>query len=154
MIARDLLNLLKEKNLTISSMESLTGGLFASTITSIAGASKCYKGSFVTYTNEIKNECGVKKETIDQYGVISFECVKEMAICSKKYFDTDIAISFSGNAGPEASDGKEVGLVYIAILIDKYLYSYKLHFKGERNFIRNECVNFACKKLIEILKNY
>lgn len=150
---QDLLDLLIKKNLTISSMESLTGGLFASCFTSISNASKAYKGSIVTYTNEIKEKAGVKKETIDKYSAISKECVLEMAQNCKSYFDTDIAVSFSGNAGPTASEGKEVGLVYICVIVKNNTNVFELHLDGTRNEIRNRCVEFAFDKIIEIVHN-
>lgn len=149
----ELVGFLKERNITISSIESLTGGLFASSFTSVSGASKVYDGSFVTYTNEVKNKCGVKKEILDQYGAISFQCAKEMALACKRFFKTDIAVSFTGNAGPTNSENKEVGLVFISILIYNHLYSYKIHFSGNRNEIRESCVTFASCKILEILKN-
>ena len=150
---QDLLDLLIKKTLTISSMESLTGGLFASCFTSISNASKAYKGSIITYTNEIKEKAGVKKETIDKYTAISKECVFEMAQNCKSYFDTDVAVSFSGNAGPTASEGKEVGLVYICIIVKNNANVFELHLDGTRNEIRNKCVDFAFDKIIEIVNN-
>lgn len=148
----ELILLLTNKRLTISSMESLTGGLFASSLTAIPNASKTFKGALVTYTNEIKILSGVKKETIDKYGAISFECIKEMAVSAKNYFKSDIAVSFSGNAGPLSSEGKEVGLVFIGIVYQNNISSYKVQFSGERNEIRNQCVDFAVEKILEILK--
>lgn len=150
---QDLLDLLIKKNLTISSMESLTGGLFASCFTSISNASKAYKGSIVTYTNEIKEKAGVKKETINKYTAISKECVLEMAQNCKSYFDTDVAVSFSGNAGPTASEGKEVGLVYICVIVKNNTNVFELHLDGTRNEIRTKCVDFAFDKIIEIVNN-
>lgn len=149
---QDLLDLLIKNNLTISSIESLTGGLFASCFTSISNASKAYKGSIVTYTNEIKEKTGVKKDTIDKYGAISEECVLEMATNCKSYFNSDVSVSFSGNAGPTSSEGKEVGLVYICIIVKDNINVFELHFDGTRSEIRNKCVDFAFNKIIEIIK--
>lgn len=150
---QDLLDLLIKNNLTISSMESLTGGLFASCFTSISNASKAYKGSIVTYTNEIKEKAGVKKETIDKFTAISKECVLEMAQKCKYYFNSDIAVSFSGNAGPTAIEGKEVGLVYICIIVKDNTNTFELHLNGTRNEIRNKCVDFAFDKIIKIVND-
>ena len=99
----ELVELLKAKHLTIGSIESMTGGLFASSITSVPGASKVFKGSVVSYSPLIKeNVVGVKKETIETFGVVSKEVAYEMASKGKKLLDVDICVSITGNAGPTA----------------------------------------------------
>ena len=106
--------LLKEKGLKLSAAESATGGLFASAITDVAGASEVFPGSFVTYSNEAKiRDIGVNSETIDKYGVSSPETAVEMAKCSLETAETDIAVSVSGNAGPDSYEGQHPGLAYI-----------------------------------------
>lgn len=143
-------NLLIEKKLSICSIESLTGGLFASTITSISGVSKIFKGSIVSYANEIKeNVVGVKKETITKYGVISKECAFEMAKYGKEKMNTNIAISFTGNAGPDVMENKNVGQVYIGIIVNDDTEVLELNLTGDRENIRKECVNIAFRKLFE-----
>lgn len=144
--------LLKEHNLTICSIESLTGGLFASTITNVSGVSKVFKGSVVSYSTEIKKEVvGVKEETIKKYGVVSKECALEMAKYGKKLLKSDVSISFTGNAGPDAMEGKEVGLVYISLVVnsDEEVFEFKL--EGDRNEIRKKCVESAFVKILEKL---
>ena len=101
----ELVNILKEKKLTIGSVESLTGGLFASSLASIPGVSSVFKGALVTYAIEIKeNVCHVPCEIIDQYGVVSSECAYEMAKHGAQVLNTDVTISFTGNAGPLCLD--------------------------------------------------
>jgi len=146
---KDLLELLVKKNLTLSCMESLTGGLFASTFTSIPGASQVFLGGAVTYQDKVKEEFGVSESVVKQYGAISKECAKEMALNASLFFDSDVAVSFTGNAGPDAQEGKPVGLVYIGIKVKNAVSVYELHLTGERNFIRRQCVDFAFEKLIE-----
>ena len=151
MVRKDLFDLLVKNNLTLSCMESLTGGLFASAFTSIPGASKVFVGGAVTYTDKVKETYGVKTSTIEKYGAISAECSKEMAMKAALFFQSDIAVSFTGNAGPDASEGKPVGLVFISIKLDTTLYTYKLSLEGEREDIRRQCVDFAFKTLIDLL---
>jgi len=80
----------------------------------IAGASKYFSVGFITYTNESKiNIVKIKKTTIEKYGVISKQCAIEMALNTQKILKTNIAISFTGNAGPNALENKPVGLVYV-----------------------------------------
>lgn len=151
MIRKDLLDILQKKGLTLSCMESLTGGLFASAFTSIPGASKVFKGGAITYTDEAKECFSVKSSTIEKYGAISLECAKEMAIKASVFFSSDVSISFTGNAGPTALENKEVGLVYVAIKISDTLYGYKLSLEGDREDIRKQCVDFAFQTMFDLL---
>jgi nicotinamide-nucleotide amidase len=109
--------LLKEKNKTIATAESCTGGCIAHLLTSVAGSSSYYIGSVVSYANQIKiNELGVNPQTFKTVGAVSEECVIQMADGVRKKFNTDYAISTSGIAGPDGgTDEKPVGTVWIAI---------------------------------------
>ena len=99
---------LEEKGLTFGSIESMTGGLFATTITNVSGASKVYKGSIITYTSEEKiNIVGVNKETIDKETVVSSKVAQEMAMNGQKLLNVDICLSITGNAGPTVEKGKK-----------------------------------------------
>ena len=149
---KDLVSLFTEKKLTLSCAESLTGGLFASTITSIPGVSKIFKGGVVTYWNEAKaNVISVSNDTIDEYGVVSSECASEMVRGVKKLFNTDVAISFTGNAGPTSMEGKPVGLVYIGIIVKETVFTFEYMFEGDRNQIREACVKQGIKKILELI---
>lgn len=150
---KDLLNLLKEKHLTLSSMESLTGGLFATSFTSVPGASEVFLGGGVSYSNKAKETFGVKAATIQRYGAISKECADEMALRASLFFNSDCSVSFTGNAGPSAEEDKPVGLVYISIKVENTLYSYQLNLVGDREDIRRQCVDFAFSTLYEKLQS-
>ena len=140
-----------DNNITISSVESLTGGLFASTITELSGISKVYQGSLVTYTNEIKQEVlGVHYETLEKYGAVSKECVSEMLERGFNIFQTNIVIAFSGNAGPSASEGKPVGLVYIGYMINGESHIHEYNFTGTREEIRKQCILTVFSNLYEL----
>ena len=113
-LAEVVVRLLKEKHLTISAAESCTGGMFAATLTSVAGASEILKASYVTYSNEAKTALvGVPAETIEKYGVVSAETAEAMAAGAKTAFGADIGISVTGFAGPEADPGHNAGEAYI-----------------------------------------
>lgn len=105
--------LLKEKHLTITSAESATSGLFASSVTEVPGASEVLKYAYVTYSNEAKIALGVPAETIDTYGVVSPETAEAMALAARAASAADIAISVTGYAGPDADEGHEAGEAYI-----------------------------------------
>lgn len=144
-----IVNLLKELKYTISSCESLTGGLFSKKITDIPDSSEIFKGSIVCYANEVKiNLVQVKPEIIKKYGAISPECALAMAQNARKIFKSDVAISFTGNAGPNKSENKPIGLVYVAIVFEKYFIIEQLSLQGTREEIRNELINQAQKILI------
>ena len=144
-IAEELIN----KNITIGSCESLTGGLFASTISSIPGISKVYKGSIISYSTLIKESVvKVDHESVIEYGVVSSEVARQMAKNVKDILDVDLAISFTGNAGPDAMENKPVGLVYIGIAYKEEVKTYELHLEGTRDEIRNKCV----EKAFELIK--
>lgn len=147
----DLFHKMEEKGLFLCSVESLTGGLFASTIIGIPGASHIYKGSFVTYCNEIKNIIGVQKETLEKYTAISRKTAEEMVINGVKKLNCNVGVSFTGNAGPEPSEGKPVGLIYISIYLKGKIYTYELNIVDERNNVRKKCVEFALEKLYELI---
>lgn len=149
----ELVSKLKEKHLTIGSIESMTGGLFASSITSVPGASKVFKGSVVSYSPLIKeNVVGVKEETISKYGVVSKEVAYEMATKGKQLLDVDICVSVTGNAGPTAEPGEEgVGSVYIGIAFKDKVIVNKYVFSGSRDEIRQKTLLALQEGVLKLL---
>lgn len=144
---------LKKRELTISSVESFTGGLFASSITEIPGVSKIYLGTLVSYSTKIKKDVlNVDSDVLNNYGVISKECAEEMLVKGKEMFNSNIVVSFTGNAGPDSMENKEAGLIYIGICINDSNHIYELNIKKERNVVRKEAVKFAFDKIYELLK--
>ncbi len=154
MINEDLVKLLISKNITISSIESFTGGLAASKIVEIPGSSKIFPGSLVSYSSLIKeNVLGVDKNIIEKYTVISKECVIEMLKKGKEMFKSDIIIAFSGNAGPSSIEDTTLGLCFMGIFYKDELYIYKKEYKNvSRNEIRNKSVDFIFEEIIKLLK--
>jgi len=144
--------LLNNKGYTLSSAESLTGGGFSFFITKHAGASSYFKGGLVTYVNDVKAKLGVSQDTLDKYGAVSEQCATEMADKAQSFFNTETAISFTGNAGPSALEDKPVGLVYIGIRIIDKTFVYKNIFKGDREEIRSQCITFGINQLQKLLK--
>lgn len=145
-----IIELLNNLNYTISSCESVTGGLFSKTITDIPGASKVFKGAIISYNNEIKIKVvKVKAKIIKKFGVVSAECALAMAKNVKKIFRTNIAISFTGNAGPDNLENKPSGLVYLAIFLSKkQFWIQELNLQGNRDKIRKTIVKKAQELLI------
>ena len=142
---------LREKGLTLGSVESFTGGLFAQSITSVSGASKFYKGGYITYATEEKvNLLLIPQSEVDKYGVVSREIAYHMANNARQLLKTDVCVSFTGNAGPEAMEGKPVGEVHIGIATKESAQVYSLLLKGNRNEIQQQAVDFALEKLLKI----
>ena len=125
--------ILKRKNLKLSVVESCTGGLLASTITSISGASKVFNLGLVTYSNQAKIKVlKVNKNIIKKYGAVSYECCSAMVKNLSKISKANINVSITGIAGPKGgTKQKPVGLVYIGvkkggkIQINKHLFKSK-----------------------------
>ena len=137
---------------SLGSAESLTAGLFASSICSIPGASRVFKGAVVSYAEEVKEHLlGVSPKTIAEKGVVSKAVAQAMALGALKALNVDVAVSFTGNAGPTAEIGEApVGRVDMAVAIKQptgapQVLVYEQDFKGERNSIREACVNFMAK---------
>lgn len=148
----ELAEILMRYNISISSVESFTVGNFATMLGSIPGISKVYKGSLVTYQSSTKERLlGISHELIEKYGVVSKEIASLMCINGKQILDSDICVSFTGNAGPEAMEGKPVGLVYVGILYEG-VNIYELKLKGTRQEITQQAIDFAIRKLIEKIK--
>jgi nicotinamide-nucleotide amidase len=109
--------MLRERDLTLSTMESCTGGLLASTITDVPGSSDYYKGGLVSYATEMKIAWGVDREVIAEHGVISAECAEAMARAARERLGADVGIGVTGVAGPDPQEDKPVGTVHITVAV-------------------------------------
>lgn len=140
-----LVRLLCEKGLKISFAESCTGGMLAQRLTAVDGASACFDGSYVTYSNEQKMRLlDVKAETLDSFGAVSYETASEMSSGVKKEFAADIGVGVTGIAGPGGgTPEKPVGLVYISVCTDKVHWVCKLKLDGDRSSVREGAYKFA-----------
>ena len=107
---------LKASGLHVAVAESCTGGYVAKRLTDVSGASEVFECGVVTYSNRMKHHLlGVSQQTLDTFGAVSEETAREMAAGVRRLSGAEIGISVTGNAGPEPSEGKEVGLVYIGV---------------------------------------
>src|SRR5574344_13888 len=144
MRADRLVKLLKEKGISLGAVESFTGGMFASTVVDVPGASTAFKGSVVTYSREEKERilC-IDPRIIDQYGTVSWEVASQMAIRGREFLDVDICVSFTGNAGPTAEGTAPVGVGYMAVCTKDYIWGVPLQLNGTRDQIRRQAVDVA-----------
>lgn len=148
----ELAQFLIKNHISISSVESFTVGGFAHMIGSVSGISAVYRGSLVSYQTRIKRDVlHIDEDIIQTYGVVSKEVASLMASQGQKMFDSDICVSFTGNAGPTAMEGKPVGLIYIGIAYDK-IYTFCYELSGTREEITNQAILLGIDKISEILK--
>ena len=141
---------------TISTMESCTSGMFASTITDTEGASAIFPGGYVTYLNETKIFIGVEEEIIQKYGVYSKECAEAMAKTVQEKLHTDIAIGITGTTGnvdPNNADSVQ-GQVYFCIRIGNQAHTFELQAEVadmSRHEIKQMYADEVFEKLGELL---
>ena len=151
-----LVQLLRKKNMTITTVESLTGGLIAATIVDVAGASDVLKEAYVTYCDEAKHKlAGVSEETLRRYTAVSEQTAREMAEGGAQAAQADAAISATGLAGPDGGTPEcPVGTVFISCTAAGKTEVRELHLAGNRREIREasvqEALALACRMLEEL----
>ncbi len=151
-ISKEIVETLIKENLTITSAESCTGGLFSSTLVANSGVSAVFRGSIVAYANEIKRDIlGVDEDVLEKFGAVSLECVSQMLDGVSKIFSSDFAIAISGVAGPDGGNlEKPVGTIFIGIKSrQKPNIIKKLTLKGDRVNIQKSAVLWALRGLME-----
>ena len=153
-LAKKIVNKLIKKKLTISAVESCTGGLFSSAITSVSGASKVFGLSLITYSNESKIKVlNIPKKIIKKYGAVSEKVCLLMVKNLNKISKTNISVAITGVAGPQGgSKKKPVGLVYVGIkkknkiIIKKYLFRNK-----GRSYIQKSSVIESLELIVNLI---
>ncbi len=147
---KSLIKLLIKKKIKVSFAESCTGGLLASTVTSINGASKVFNLGLITYSNQSKIKVlKVNKNIIKKYGAVSYECCKSMVNNLAKISKANINISITGIAGPKGgTKQKPVGLVYIGIKKGNKIKVNKYLFKSQK---RSSIQRATVKKALDLI---
>ncbi len=145
-----LAEMLTERNLTISTAESCTGGELAKMITSVSGSSKYFLGGMVAYSTEKKIKIlNVSRQTVDEFTVVSEQVAQEMAKGCQQLFETHISLSTTGVAGPgKGEDGKDIGTVYYTIRINEQEVTSKLYMP---HLERVDFMDFVSQKVIQDL---
>ena len=152
---KSLIRILTKKKLKISFVESCTGGLLASTITSISGASKVFNLGLITYSNQAKIKIlKVNKNIINKYGAVSHECCSVMVKNLSRISRANINVSITGIAGPKGgTKQKPVGLVYIGVKKGNKIIINKSLFKSKkRSTIQKATVKKALDLVLRIAK--
>lgn len=154
-IAKELVEELCHKELTIATAESCTGGMISSTIVNVPGASYVMNESYVTYSNEAKERIlGVNKETLEKYGAVSEETAREMVLGVARVAKADVAIAVTGIAGPKGgTKEKPVGTVYAGIYCKGNVEVVRYNFDGDRFNVRYETTKAVLTFLLKHLQN-
>lgn len=155
-----LVDLCKEKGVSVGFAESLTGGMISSSVVNIPGASAVFKGSVVSYTNEIKERVlGVSEDIITANTEVSGECAEAMAIGAARVLGVELVISVTGIAGPTGElPGKPVGTVYMGYYYEgpdffgELTGSVRLNLTGDRDAIRTGTVLAALDLASKLVK--
>lgn len=145
-------NLLRDSNTTLSTAESCTGGYLAHQITSVTGSADYYMGSIISYDNSVKiNELGVKEKTLEEFGAVSEETLKEMLKGCLKKFKTTYVIATTGIAGPTGGiEGKPIGAVWIGVASKEGMVTKCYHFN--RNRLEN--IHLFAITAMDMLRKY
>jgi PncC family amidohydrolase len=150
---KKIIDTLIKKKFSISVCESFTGGQLSKVFTDISGISKIFNMGLITYSNKSKNSIlGIPTSTMKKYGSVSKEVAMLMSKNLSKISKSDISISTTGIAGPTGgSKNKPVGLAYISITFLKKNYTFEKKFKGNRNRIQKDAVNFCLQELKKLI---
>ena len=159
LIEKLVVKMLKDKGLTLSCAESCTGGYFGKRITDIAGASAVFKGGMITYSNEAKIKLlGVLPQTLEKYSAVSPQVAEEMARGVRERLETDIAISITGEAGPDPdpATGQDVGTVFVGVSTNEKTFSVKVQIARQRNreYIRRVASSRAMREIVKLLSDF
>ena len=150
-----IVSLLKKKKLKLAVVESCTGGMLSSAITSVSGSSKVFTIGLVTYSNQAKTSIlKIPKQIISKNGAVSVQCCLAMVNNLSKISKSKACISITGIAGPKGgSKQKPVGLVYIGVKIGKKVIINKCNFKNNsRTFIQKQTVKKALNLLAKLIR--
>ena len=150
-LASRVIEIFREKGLSLALAESCTGGMIAETITNVAGASDIFYGSAVTYVNSAKEHIlGVAHETLEKHGAVSSECAEEMACGARRVYGADVAMSVTGIAGPGGgSEAKPVGTVWFGLVTKDGAETFRRRFDGDRAAVRRQTVEEVLRRLAE-----
>lgn len=149
-----LVKALSDRGWTISTVESFTGGLFASQLTAIPGVSSIYRGSLIAYSEDVKADwLDLDRQWLAQVGTVSAQCALAMASAGQRKFKTDVCVALTGNAGPSALENQPVGQWYACIRIGDQVITHSDCSPLERNALREAAVETCSQLILEWIRN-
>lgn len=145
-----MLELLVARGATLATAESLTGGLLASAITDVPGASRAFVGGVVSYATRVKvSALDVPAAVVEQHGVVSEECALAMARGVRRRLDATWGVATTGVAGPDTQEGRPVGTVWVAVAGPDVVRARLLALEGDRRAIRDG----SCAAAVSLLRD-
>lgn len=149
-LAEAVVKRLAARGLTLATAESCTGGGIGAAITAASGSSSVYRGGIISYCNEIKHRLlGVPQAVLDEFGAVSEQTARHMALGARQALGSDLALSVTGLAGPNGDgSGKPVGLVYVGLASKTGAAVEELHLTGSREEIRAAAVEAALRLVL------
>lgn len=145
---------LREAGLTLATAESLTGGRVCAALIDVPGASSVVSGGIVAYTGHAKRDVlSIDETEIAAHGTVSWQIAERMAQAARTSFTTTLAVATTGVAGPDASEGKPVGRVHIAVAGPRHTHHRRLDVPGGREHVRSQTVDASVQLLAVILGN-
>lgn len=155
-LEKAVVDLLLANGLTVSTVESCTGGMLAARLINVPGVSEVFKTGYITYSNKAKRKIlGIKKSSLEKHGAVSEVIAKEMAKGASIFSKADVTVGITGVAGPDGgSEEKPVGLVYIACSVCGRVKVRECHFSGNRMKIRENSVAAALSLMRESILAY
>lgn len=155
LLISNLSQLLKSKQLKLTTAESCTGGGLAYALTALSGSSEWFERGFVTYSNASKEEMlGILTTTLNDFGAVSEETAREMALGALEFSSAQISVAITGIAGPTGgTETKPVGTVWIACSDGEHTESQIYLFSGDRESIREQSIQAALEKLVLFTTN-
>lgn len=152
-LEEEVVQVLLTKGYDITTAESCTGGMIASTLINVAGISRIYKEGYITYANSAKQKLlGVEAEALEQFGAVSETVAAQMAQGAAKAAGAKVSVAVTGIAGPEGGTReKPVGLVYIGCYVNGKTFVQKNLFQGDRCSVRKKASEQALQFLLSCL---
>ncbi|MBQ3259328.1 MAG: competence/damage-inducible protein A [Clostridia bacterium] len=157
-LQKTVVSLLKEKGLKIATAESCTAGMLSGRLTEVSGVSEVFECGVAAYSKEIKHQVlGVPESVLKEKGAVSPETAAAMAMGARRVGEADIGVGITGVAGPERSEDKDVGTVYVALADDRRVWVKKVftgHGEGDREHIRYVATSHALDMARRYLEAY
>jgi PncC family amidohydrolase len=152
-LARQVHEALRQRGLTLATAESCTGGMLGHFLTEIPGSSECYVGGIISYSDDLKRrDLGVPLDTLQHHGAVSAQTCVAMADGARRRFETGLALSVTGIAGPDGgTDAKPVGLTYIGLADESGHDVRRMQWHGDRHANKRASVGASLEMLLERL---
>ena len=153
-VSAEVVEAFSKRGKTLGTAESLTGGMIASSVASVSGASSVLMGGVVSYDPRVKHELlGVSQQLIDTVGVVSEPCARQMAEGARRALKVDVAVSATGVAGPTGGTPEApVGTVYLGVCCESGVRVERHSFAGDRQAVREQSAARALEMALEALR--